>query len=101
MYTTILTLHKQGISQRKIARTTNTHRKTVRKIIERYGLSKIETPVAYNRASSVDSWHEEIISLLSEKLSTVRIFEIKQQFFCKFTFHLFYITRSYLNKQHQ
>lgn len=26
---------------------------------------------------------------------------IKQQFFCKFTFHLFYITRSYLNKQHQ
>ena len=33
MYTTILTLHKQGISQRKIARTTNTHRKTVRKII--------------------------------------------------------------------
>ena len=36
MYTTILTLHKQGISQRKIARTTNTHRKTVRKIIERY-----------------------------------------------------------------
>ena len=27
--------------------------------------------------------------------------EIKQQFFCKFTFHLLYITRSYLNKQHQ
>lgn len=79
MYTTILTLHKQGISQRKIARTTNTHRKTVRKIIERYGLSKIETPVAYNRASSVDSWHEEIISLLSEKLSTVRIFEKLQE----------------------
>ena len=26
---------------------------------------------------------------------------IKQQFFCKFTFHLLYITRSYLNKQHQ
>ena len=28
-------------------------------------------------------------------------YSIKQQFFCKFTFHLFYITRSYLNKQHQ
>ena len=28
MYTTILTLYKQGISQRKIARTTNVHRKT-------------------------------------------------------------------------
>ena len=35
MYTTILTLYKQGLSQRKIARTTNTHRKTVKKIIDR------------------------------------------------------------------
>ena len=32
MYTTILTLYKQGLSQRKIAKTTNTHRKTVKKI---------------------------------------------------------------------
>ena len=75
MYTTILTLHKQGHSQRRIARTTNTHRKTVRKIIERYELSKIETPIPYNRESSSDSWHEEIIDLLSNKLSTVRIYE--------------------------
>ena len=49
MYTTILTLYKQGISQRKIARTTNVHRKTVKNIINRYEKSKIETPVPYNR----------------------------------------------------
>ena len=79
MYTTILTLHKQGISQRNIARTTNTHRKTVRKIIERYELSKIETPIPYNRPSSTDSWHEEIIDLLSHQLSIVRIFEKLQE----------------------
>jgi IS30 family transposase len=35
MYTTILTLYKQGISQRKIAGTTNTHRSTVRRIIKK------------------------------------------------------------------
>jgi transposase len=79
MYTTILTLHKQGISQRKIARTTNTHRKTVRKIIERYELSKIETPISYHRLSSTDSWHEEIINLLSDQLSTLRIYEKLQE----------------------
>ena len=75
MYTTILTLYKQGLSQRKIARTTNTHRKTVKKIIERYESSKIETPIPYNRSSITDSWHEEIIDLMSNKLSAVRIYE--------------------------
>ena len=75
MYTTILTLYKQGLSQRKIARTTNTHRKTVKKIIDRYESSKIETPIPYNRSSITDSWHEEIIDLMSNKLSAVRIYE--------------------------
>ena len=75
MYTTILTLYKQGISQRKIARTTNVHRKTVKNIINRYEKSKIETPVPYNRPSMTDLWHEEIVNLMSNKLSTVRIHE--------------------------
>ena len=38
--------------------------------------------------------HDSISSFNKQK-------KIKQQFFCKFTFHLLYITRSYLNKQHQ
>ena len=38
---------------------------------------------------------------LTRFLSSGKLEMIKQQFFCKFTFHLFYITRSYLNKQHQ
>ena len=67
MYTTILTLHKQGLSQRKIAKTTNTHRKTIKKIIARYESSKIETPIPYNRSSTNDSWHEEIVDLMSNK----------------------------------
>ena len=75
MYTTILTLYKQGISQRKIARTTNVHRKTVKNIINRYEKSKIETPVPYNRPSMTDLWHEDIINLMSNKLSTIRIHE--------------------------
>ena len=75
MYTTILTLYKQGISQRKIARTTNVHRKTVKNIINRYEKSKIETPVLYNRPSMTDLWHEDIINLMSNKLSTIRIHE--------------------------
>jgi hypothetical protein len=37
----------------------------------------------------------------NHSLETASKIVIKQQFFCKFTFHLFYITRSYLNKQHQ
>ena len=36
MYTTILTLYKQGKSQRSISKITKVHRKTVGKIISRY-----------------------------------------------------------------
>ena len=36
MYTTIITLYKQGNSQRKIAKLTRIDRKTVRKIVNRY-----------------------------------------------------------------
>ncbi|MDH5573605.1 MAG: IS21 family transposase [Gammaproteobacteria bacterium] len=75
MYTTILTLYKQGMSQRKIAKTINTHRSTVNKIIKKYESSKIEVPIPYQRSSLTGSWHEEIIDLMSKRLSTVRIYE--------------------------
>lgn len=75
MYTTILTLYKQGLSQRRIARTTNIDRKTIKKIIAGYEASKIEVPVPYNRPSITDSWHQAIVDLMSNKLSTVRIHE--------------------------
>ena len=75
MYTTILTLYKQGLSQRRIARTTNIHRKTIKKVIAGYETSKIEVPVPYNRPSITDSWHQAIVELMSNKLSTVRIYE--------------------------
>ncbi len=82
MYTTILTLYKQGVSQRKIAQITNVHRKTVKKLISKYRDQGIESPVAYKRASKVLLWHEQIVLLMSNNLSTVRIFEkLKDQGF--------------------
>ena len=76
MYTTILTLHKQGISQRQIAKVTNTHRKTVHKIIKEYSNHRREAPASCNkRGSKLELLHEQIVMLLSRDLSAVRIFE--------------------------
>ena len=75
MYTTIITLYKQGNSQRQISKLTNTDRKTVRKIISRYVEDGVESPTSYERASVLDFWHEQIIELLEKNLSYVRIFE--------------------------
>jgi DNA replicative helicase MCM subunit Mcm2 (Cdc46/Mcm family) len=73
----ILYQHAKGNSQRQISRSFDLSRDTIRKYID---LAK-----------------QENFSVL---VSDAEL-KIKQQFFCKFTFHLFYITRSYLNKQHQ
>lgn len=76
MNTTILTLHKQGKSKREISKITNIHRKTVSKIIREYKDHGVETPTLYrNRGSKLESRHEQIVTLLSSDLSTVRIFE--------------------------
>ena len=58
MYTTIITLYKQGNSQRKIAKLTRIDRKTVRKIVNRYVKSGTESPAPYERSSASDFWHE-------------------------------------------
>lgn len=75
MYTTIITLYKQGNSQRNIAKLTRIDRKTVRKIINRYVESGTESPAPYERSSALDSWHEQVIELLEKNLSYIRIFE--------------------------
>ncbi len=75
MYTTIITLFKQGISQRQIAKITKSDRKTVARIITRYQNEQITEPVAYKRASSLDDWHQHIVELLAKNLSYVRILE--------------------------
>src|SRR5277367_6603347 len=75
MYTTIITLYKQGNSQRKIARLTKTDRKTVKRIINRYIEAGIESPVSYVKSSVLESWHEKIVELLEKNLSYVRILE--------------------------
>lgn len=75
MYTTILTLYKQGNSQRQIARLTGHDRKTVKRIVSRFVTSGIESSPVYERESKVRSWHKEIIGLLEKDLSYVRIKE--------------------------
>ena len=75
MYITILTLHKQGVSQRQIAKITGHDRKTVKKIIEGYIAEGKEKPGISQKESKTDKWHEEIIRLLENDLSYVRIKE--------------------------
>ena len=75
MYTTILTLYRQGISQRQISKITSSHRNTIKTIIDRFEKDKIEFPLPYKRSSKVANWHEEIITLTASNLSLVRIYE--------------------------
>lgn len=75
MHTTIITLFKQGNSQRQIEKVTKVNRKTVRKIIERYKQEGIEEPVPYKRSQSLDTWHQQIVELLEKNLSYLRIHE--------------------------
>ena len=75
MYTTILTLHKQGNSQRQIARSTGHDRKTVKRIIGRFISANIELPPIIQRDNKIQVWHKEIVTLLESNLSYVRIKE--------------------------
>jgi transposase len=47
MYTTIITLYKQDVSQRQIEKMTKVNRKTIRKIIERYKQKGVEDPTQW------------------------------------------------------
>ena len=75
MYTTILTLYKQNMSQRQISKTTGVHRSTVSKIINRYDSDKVESPEPKSAISKSLLWHAEIIELLGKDMSYVRIYE--------------------------
>ena len=95
-YMTIITLWKQGHSQRTIAKLLGHDRKTVRKIIKNYEEKGIEQPAKLNKSSVVSSYKDEIIRYLEQGLSGVRIYEElqKQNFqgkyrtFCHYIFQL-------------
>lgn len=80
MYTTIITLHKQGKSQRKISRLLGNDRKSVRKIIKKYEEFGTEEPGPIMRKSSLSNWQDKIVEFLEQGLSLVRIFEELQDF---------------------
>jgi len=75
MYTTILTLFKQGKSKSEISRITGHDRKTVRKIIKKYQEQSIEVPIYKARPSKLDKYYDQIVSYLEKDLSKVRIYE--------------------------
>lgn len=75
MHTTILTLFKQGYSQRAISRITKRNRRTVNKVINKYQTENIESPCPVKRVSKLDRYHNQIINYLEKDLSKVRIYE--------------------------
>lgn len=75
MYTTILTLWKQGKTKSEISRITSTDRKTVRKIIQRYEQLGQETPSEISKTSRLNQYHAAIVSFLEADLGIVRIHE--------------------------
>lgn len=75
MTTTILTLFKQGYSQRSISRITGHHRVTINKIIKRFQSQNIEVPIPIKKAGKLDKYHSQIIEYLEKNLTIVRIYE--------------------------
>ena len=74
-FMTIITLYKQGESQRKIARLVGHDRKTVRRIIKLYKEKGVIEPIRKQKESSLDGYKELIIELMEKDISGVRIHE--------------------------
>lgn len=79
MYTTIITLHKQGISLRQIAKITDHDRKTIRRIISRFKLESARFPKEMMRKSKLQPLHQTIVNYLESNLSMIRIAEELRQ----------------------
>lgn len=86
MYTTILTLWKQGKSKSEISRITKKDRKTVQKVIKRYKETGGETSLLVHKESSLRKHHTEIISYRESELSGVRIYEKLQEQGCTLSY---------------
>lgn len=97
MYTTILTLYRNGTSIRQIAKITSAHRSTVQKIIKKYEEQKVTEPTPYRRPSEVEEWHQDITELLSQKLSAVRMHEM----LCQKGFSSSYSTLTHYIRKHK
>ena len=60
-FMTIITLYKQGESQRKIAKLVGHDRKTVRRIIKLYKEKGVIEPIKKQKESTLDEYKELII----------------------------------------
>ena len=95
MYTTILTLYKQGISQRQISKIAKVHRATIKKIIARYDKEGIEEPSIKSSSSKLLNWHQQIVMLLEKNLSYIRVHEELKSMGCDASYTSL---RRYINK---
>lgn len=75
MYGTIISLHKQGRSNRAIAKLLGHDRKTVGKIINEFEKSGRSSPLEYSRDSRLNEYHLDIMRYLESNLSATRIYE--------------------------
>ena len=74
-FMTIITLYKQGESQRKIARLVGHDRKTVRRIINLYKEKGVIEPIRKQKELTLDGHKKLIIELMEKDISGVRIHE--------------------------
>lgn len=75
MTTTIITLFKQGKTQRAIARDLKLSRKTVKRAVDSYNNNGKKTPTEFPKTSKLDPYEDTIIEFLEKDISIVRIHE--------------------------
>jgi transposase len=74
-YMTIITLHKQGKSQREIAKLVGHDRKTVGRIIKQYKKDGTTEFIRNNKAPILEGHKDLVIELMEKEVSGVRIHE--------------------------
>jgi len=75
MHISIVTLWKQKKSKREIAKITGHDRKTVKRIIKSYEETGQELPVLNRKQSILNEYKEQIMELIEQNLTAVRIYE--------------------------
>ena len=75
MHISIVTLWKQKKSKREIAKITGHDRKTVKRIIKSYEETGQELPVLNRKQSILNEYKEQIMELIEQNLTAVRIHE--------------------------
>ena len=86
---TIITLHKQGKSQREIAKLVGHDRKTVGRIIKQYKKNGTTEFIRNSKAPILEEHKDLVIELIEKEVSGVRIHEeLKKEAWFKVGSHI-------------